>query len=70
LTGAVAEIGLELARLSESILDGVPLSLQGEVRSAAHIACAGAMAAADLVVIDIACAQPRSARRPPRPHRT
>lgn len=51
---AMAQIGLKLARIAESILDQVPLSLQGEVRAAAHLACAGAMAAADLVVIDIA----------------
>jgi formiminotetrahydrofolate cyclodeaminase len=50
---AMAEIGCKLARIAESILDEVPLSLQGEVRSAARVACAGAMAAADLVVIDI-----------------
>ena len=50
---AMAEIGLKLARIAKSILDVVPLSLQGEVRAAAHMACAGVIAAADLVRIDI-----------------
>jgi formiminotetrahydrofolate cyclodeaminase len=50
----MAEIGLKLARIAKSILDVVPLSLQGEVRAAASMACAGTIAAAELVRIDIA----------------
>lgn len=59
----MAEIGLKLARIAKSILDVVPLSLQGEVRAAAHIACAAAIAAADLVRIDIACGDDERAQR-------
>jgi len=50
---AMAEIGVKLARLAARILDDVPLSLQGEVRSAAHLASAAAQAAAELVAIDL-----------------
>lgn len=50
---AMAETALELARLSESLHDEVPLSLQGEVRAAGHMACGAAIAAADLVRIDV-----------------
>ncbi len=50
---AMAEIGVKLARLAGGILGDVPLSLQGEVRSAGHLACAAARAAADLVAIDL-----------------
>lgn len=49
----LAEIGVKLARLAAGILDQVPLSLQGEVRSAGHLACAAARAAAELVAIDL-----------------
>jgi formiminotetrahydrofolate cyclodeaminase len=50
---AMAEIGLKLARLAERILADVPLSLQGDVRSAGHLACAAAKAATELVAIDV-----------------
>lgn len=50
---AMAEIGVELARLALAILASVPLSLQGEVRTAGRLAAAGASAAADLVAIDL-----------------
>jgi formiminotetrahydrofolate cyclodeaminase len=50
---AMAEIGVKLARLAARILDDVPLRLQGEVRSAAHLSCAAARAAAELVAIDL-----------------
>lgn len=50
---AMAEIGCKLARIAESILDEVPLSLQGEVRAAAQMALAATVAAADLVRIDV-----------------
>ncbi|HEX4344923.1 MAG TPA: cyclodeaminase/cyclohydrolase family protein [Solirubrobacteraceae bacterium] len=50
---AMAQIGLELARLAESLLDVVPLSLQGEVRAAAQMSCSATIAAADLVRIDV-----------------
>jgi formiminotetrahydrofolate cyclodeaminase len=49
----MAEIGVKLARIAKSILEVVPLSLQGEVRAAAHLACAAAIAAAELARIDI-----------------
>lgn len=50
----MAQIGLKLARIAEALLDVVPLSLQGEVRAAAQMACAGTIASADLVRIDVA----------------
>lgn len=50
---AMAEIGVKLARLAERILGDVPLRLQGEVRSASHLACAAATAATELVAIDL-----------------
>jgi formiminotetrahydrofolate cyclodeaminase len=50
----MAELGVELARLALSILGVVPLSLQGEVRTAGRLAAAAASAAADLVAIDLA----------------
>jgi formiminotetrahydrofolate cyclodeaminase len=53
----MAETGVKLARLAEQILDQVPLSLQGEVRTAGHLACAGATAAAELVKIDLEALQ-------------
>ncbi len=59
----MAEIGLKLARIAKSILDVVPLSLQGEVRAAAHIACAAAIAAADLVRIDVGSADDERSQR-------
>ncbi|MGI8729519.1 MAG: cyclodeaminase/cyclohydrolase family protein [Solirubrobacteraceae bacterium] len=52
---AMAEMGLKLARIAQSLLDVAPLSLQGEVRAAAQMACAAAIAAADLVRIDVGC---------------
>ncbi len=51
---AMAEIGVKLARLASDVLDEVPVPLQGEVRSAGHLACAATRAACELVVIDIA----------------
>jgi len=60
---AMAEIGLKLARISKSLLDAVPLSLQGEVRAAAHMACAGTIAAAQLVRIDVGCDEDELAQR-------
>jgi formiminotetrahydrofolate cyclodeaminase len=62
---AMAEIAVELARLALAILDGAPLSLQGEVRTAGRLAAAGAGAAGDLVAIDLGGhgeADPRVAR--------
>lgn len=50
---AMAEIGVELARLAAGLFDQAPLDLQGEVRSAGHLACATARAAAELVAIDL-----------------
>lgn len=50
---AMAEVGIELARLALAILSGVPRSLQGEVRTAGRLALAGASAASDLVAIDL-----------------
>jgi formiminotetrahydrofolate cyclodeaminase len=50
---AMARIGVKLARLAQRIVDGVPLRLQGEVRTAGHLACAAARAATELVAIDL-----------------
>jgi len=60
---AMAEIGLKLATIAQSILDEVPLSLQGEVRAAEQMALAAAIAAADLVRIDIGRDQDERSRR-------
>jgi formiminotetrahydrofolate cyclodeaminase len=49
----MAQIGTKLARLAQRIVDDVPLSLQGEVRTAGHLACAAARAATELVAIDL-----------------
>lgn len=57
---AMARIALELSQIAESIVSRVPVSLQGEVRTGAHLACAGAAAAAQLVAIDIS--SPRDPR--------
>jgi formiminotetrahydrofolate cyclodeaminase len=61
---AMAEIGVKLARLGDRIHDDVPLRLQGEVRTAEHLACAAARAAAELVAIDLGelSKDPRAAR--------
>ena len=50
---AMAEIGVKLAELADRLLDDVPLRLQGEVRSAGHLACAAATAATELATIDL-----------------
>ena len=50
---AMAEIGVKLAELAGRILDAVPLRLQGEVRSAGHLACAATTAATELAAIDL-----------------
>jgi methenyltetrahydrofolate cyclohydrolase len=60
---AMAQIGLELARLSESLLDVVPLSLQGEVRAAGQMSCSATIAAAELVRIDVGDEEDERARR-------
>jgi formiminotetrahydrofolate cyclodeaminase len=60
---SMAEIGLKLARIATSILDEVPLSLQGEVRAAAQMALAATVAAADLVRIDVASEQDERSQR-------
>jgi formiminotetrahydrofolate cyclodeaminase len=50
---AMAKIALELSQIAEPLVPRVPVSLRGEVRTAAHLARAGAAAAAQLVAIDI-----------------
>lgn len=49
----MADIGVKLARLATGLIDQVPRDLEGEVRSAMHLACAAARAAAELVAIDL-----------------
>ena len=49
----MAETGCKLARVAGQILDQVPPSLRGEVRTAGHLASAAATAAAELVMIDL-----------------
>ncbi|HVF79855.1 MAG TPA: cyclodeaminase/cyclohydrolase family protein [Solirubrobacteraceae bacterium] len=61
---AMAEIGVTLARLADRLLDDVPPRLQGEVRTAEHLACAATHTAAELVAIDLGelSKDPRAAR--------
>ena len=60
---SMAEMGLKLASIAASILDEVPLSLQGEVRAAAQMALAATIAAADLVRIDVGSEEDERAQR-------